>query len=96
MNTKQEAPRAFIDEHGHIVIVGFDEWNKASFADSDRAFPDSWIRLEPTCFDIVGLLTDVLRGLEQVGLQDGWINYDYSKAIKERVSSALESLAVRT
>ena len=42
-----DAPLAFIDDHGGVVIVGFDAWNKASFVDADRAFPDSWTRLIP-------------------------------------------------
>ena len=40
-------PVAFINEHGNIVIVGYDAWNKTSFVDADRAFPDSWTRLVP-------------------------------------------------
>lgn len=41
-NTK---PIAFIDENGSIVIVGEDAFNRASFVDSDRAFPDAWKQL---------------------------------------------------
>jgi len=42
-----DAPRAFSDEHGHIVIVGEQEFRKASFVEADRAFLDSWTRLVP-------------------------------------------------
>ena len=46
-----ERPRAFIDEHGRILIVGFEAWNKAGFVDADRAFPDSWTKLVPCNMD---------------------------------------------
>jgi len=38
-------PLAFLDEHGHLVIVGSEAFRKTSFVDADRAFPDSWTRL---------------------------------------------------
>ena len=47
LSAELAVPVAFIDEHGRIVIIGFDAWNKALFVDADRAFPDSWKRLVP-------------------------------------------------
>ena len=48
-----ETPLVFIDENGVIVIIGFNAWNKAiSYADADRAIPDSWTKLVPEKKDV--------------------------------------------
>jgi len=44
-NRVKQIPIAFIDEKGAIVIVGAENFKKASFVDSDRAFPAAWKRL---------------------------------------------------
>ena len=50
-------PRAFLDENGRVIIVGFDSWNTAAFVDADRAFPDSWTPLVPQPACILNDLT---------------------------------------
>jgi hypothetical protein len=51
-NAGLATPVVFLDEDGRIVIVGFGAWNKASFVDADRAFPDSWTRLIPVTANV--------------------------------------------
>lgn len=39
-------PDAYIDDHGCVVIVGYNAWRRAGYVtDNKRAIPSSWIPL---------------------------------------------------